>query len=225
MSILLDQRMPQNLMHGQRHRARTIRAFYAFLIALFVVLTFSPLSWFPSFYDTRYMGLISLAGIAMVYWLYWAFAVEETEIHADAKNAAVHRAQYLLTLFIFVSVIGDLGLYQLYRVGFQYDKVLHFAIPFVTMVVLPLLMMVRFDLTLRRATWYTFGGLLVTGVVWEVYELTVDLFFGTSLSGMYRTVIAWDTQVDVMCVAAGTIAGLPLVRWYAAQIDTPQPRV
>lgn len=225
MSILLDQRMPQNLMHGQRHRARTIRAFYAFLIALFVVLTFSPLSWFPSFYDTRYMGLISLAGIAMVYWIYWAFVVPPTDRNAEQKNAAVHRTQYLLTLFIFVSVIGDLGLYQLYRVGFQYDKVLHFAIPFVTMVLLPSLVMVRFDLTLRRAVWYVFVGLLLTGVVWEVYELTVDFLFGTSLSGMYRTAITWDTQVDVMCVAAGTIAGLPLVRWYATKIDTPQPRV
>lgn len=216
--------MPQTLMHGQRHRARTIRAYYAFLIALFVVLTFSPLAWFPSFYDTRYMGLISLAGIALVYWLYWAFAVPDTEAHAEQKNAAVHRAQYLLTLYIFVSVFGDLGLYQLYRVGFQYDKVLHFVIPFVTMVALPLLAMVRFDLTLRRATWYVFGGLLVTGVAWEVYELTVDLLFGTSLSGMYRTVIAWDTQVDVMCVTAGTIAGLPFVRWYASQIDTSKSK-
>lgn len=183
-------------------------SFLSLLALAGVVLLFAPVSWFPSFYDVRYMGFAALVGPAVVFLLSKWLRVSTEDPRAEEKNRAVDLLQFWMSLVILVNALGDLGLYQLYRIGFEFDKVVHFSVALMTMVVVPRILILRFRIRTFQAYAITFGIAFVGSFVWELYELFMDWMWHTRLLGVNGLDVPRDTAWDIVYDMAGILTGL-----------------
>ena len=173
-----------------------------------IILLVFPVSWFPSFYDVRYMGFVGLAYAVLITFLPRLLRVSENETDAARKNHAADLFQFLL-IFVFISnVAGDLGLYKLYTVGFEFDKLLHLIIPFTSVIVISIILNQRFRIRKYYAIAMAFGFIILCGVVWEVYEYATDIILKTHISGVYGLGISIDTKFDLIYDVFGSVFGV-----------------
>jgi len=183
-------------------------AIFALCIAGALLLLL-PLRIFPNFYDVRYMGWSALVGAALIYFVPYFFRVRPQTPNAQKKNRAVDILQALLAFMIITNALGDLGLYQLYKVGFEFDKVIHFVIPFTAVLILPLFFQGRFGMKPLHSIALAFALSLPLGVGWEIFEYLADYFLETHIYGVYGADINRDTKLDLAFDAIGsTLAGL-----------------
>jgi hypothetical protein len=180
------------------------------LLIVSALLLILPSHWFPSFYDVRYSGSAALLGALIIRFSPRLFWVNDSAHSADKKNQAVDEFQFLLSIFILSNVAGELGLFRLYRAGFQYDKLLHFGISFISAYRLPNLLNRRFDISFTRAFLVIFAGILLVGVGWELYEFSLDAVLGTHLYGVYGENISTDTWLDLASDLIGIFIGIGL---------------
>lgn len=148
----------------------------ALFLVVGVVLLITPQEWWPHYYDLPYMGwaVLACAGLVVV---------------------APRRFALPLASILLLNASGDLGLYELYRKGFEYDKVIHFLSPLIAMLtLLPIL-------GWRRAALIIVGAALA----WELYEFLADTFLKTHLFGVYRHQVMKDTITDLIMNVCGVI--------------------
>ncbi len=140
-----------------------------FFVVAGLVLLLTPHAWWPSFYDLPYMGIAALV-CAVLIW------------------RAPSQFKTPLAIILLLNASGDLGLYELYRYGFQYDKVIHFVSALIA------------TLTLGRALGIRRSVLIViaAGFAWELFEFLMDHYFKTRLFGVYRLFIWQDTIMDLV---------------------------
>lgn len=174
-----------------------------FLLIVGAALMVLPLQWFPSFYDARYTGAASLIG---------AFAIQFVPKllgapHDARKESAVREFQFLITLFIMANAAGELGLFYLFKNGFQYDKLLHFSISFVSVWRIPVLLEKRYDVRPKRALGIVLASVILAGILWEVYEFIADAVWHTRLDGVFGTSIRSNTIADLTTNGIGAISG------------------
>lgn len=104
-------------------------AMTAFALGGLVLMAGNP-GWFPEFYRPRIMGALALL---------YAFLIALPSLvfrpHADPKDTAFARKldfrtalQAAIALAVTLDAGGGLGLYRLHRLGFEYDKLSHFAV-------------------------------------------------------------------------------------------------
>ena len=175
-----------------------------------VLLLVFPISWFPTFYDVRYMGICSLVGACAIYLLPRLIRVVPNAPNAEQKNQGVNILQFLLTFIILSNALGDLGLYQLYKFGFEFDKLMHFLNPMLILLLFPLFLQKRFEIQKQQALALTFGIMIFVGVGWELFEYLTDQVFKTHIYGIYGTDINNDTKYDLIFDAVGSTVGLLL---------------
>jgi len=178
------------------------------LVVASIILLVFPVSWFPSFYDVRYMGWIGLGGAALIIILPWLARVKETAPDAGRKNKAADLMQMFLALMVASNALGDLGLYKLYLYGFEYDKVLHFFTPFLGALLIPFILNLRWGIRKSYAVLATFVIVVVCGAGWEVFEVAVDFVLKTHISGVYGLNVSRDTAFDFMFDVLGVALGL-----------------
>ncbi|MEK7583530.1 MAG: hypothetical protein AAB483_03985 [Patescibacteria group bacterium] len=145
-----------------------------FFIVAGVTLLVTPHAWWPKYYDVTYMGIAALV-CAVAIW----------RVPARLKTP--------LAIILLLNASGDLGLYQLYKYGFEYDKVIHLASPLIATLALA-----RFW-NLRRAVIIV----LVCGIAWELFEFLVDRYFKTRIFGVYHLFIWRDTILDMVLDGMG----------------------
>ncbi len=134
--------------------------------------------------------------------------VAENEIDAVRKNRAADLLQFAL-VFIFISnALGDLGLYRLYKFGFEFDKLLHFLIPFTSVIVVSVIFNQRWGIRESYAIAAAFGFIIFCGLGWEVYEYAADIVLKTRISGVYGLDISADTKFDLAYDFFGSILGV-----------------
>lgn len=182
-----------------------------FLCIAGIILLSFDIQFFPSFYDVRYMGIASLVGAVCIILLPRFLQVPHTDPHAEKKNHGVDVLQFCLTFALLNNALGDLGLYELYKVGFEYDKLVHFVTPLVLTVLLHKFFEERFEFSHRSALLLTFGIIFLGALSWELYEYFADLIFQTHIYGVFGTDIVRDTILDVSCGTMGTLSGLLLL--------------
>lgn len=142
------------------------------------ILLFTPHAWWPSFYDLPYMGIAALVCAVLIY-------------------IAPEHLKTPLAVILLLNASGDLGLYELYRYGFEYDKVIHLVSPTIATLVLA-----RY-LGIRRAILIVLG----TALAWEFFEYICDALIKTHLFGVYRQHVWSDTMWDLIMNTLGvTIA-------------------
>lgn len=147
-----------------------------FFVGSCLILLLTPHSWWPSFYDLPYMGIAALVCALAIFLIPEQFKIS-------------------LALILLFNASGDLGLYELYRYGFEYDKVIHFVSPVIAVLALCKAM------PLRRAVLIVIAGALA----WELFEYSSDALIKTHLFGVYRQHVWSDTIMDLVMNALGVI--------------------
>lgn len=186
-----------------------------------IILLVFPVSWFPSFYDVRYMGFGSLVYAVLIIFLPRLLRVSENETDAARKNHAADLFQFVLAFNFISNAAGDLGLYKLYTVGFEFDKLLHFIIPFTSVIAISIILNQRLEIRKRYAIAMAFGFIILCGVGWEAYEYAADIILKTHISGVYGLYINTDTKFDFAYDVFGSVFGAlggvffwnPLISW------------
>ncbi len=92
-----------------------------------------------------------------------------------------------LALILFLNASGDLGLYELYRYGFEYDKVIHFVSPLIATLALARVYGIRKAITI----------VISCAFAWELFEFLSDAIIKTHLFGVFRQHVWSDTAGDL----------------------------
>ena len=164
-----------------------------FFVVSGVVLLATPHSWWPTFYDLPYMGWAALVCAAAIF----SFEV------GPLKNPKVRPLQTALAVILLLNASGDMGLYELYRYGFEYDKIIHFISPLIATLALAKIFGFRRAIVL----------VIVGAVAWELFEFLADTFIKTHLFGVYRQQIFRDTLTDLAMNLLGILGAFCYHRW------------
>ncbi len=174
-------------------------------IAGSLILFFGKGNWFPDFYNPKFMGVIGLLCACLIILPRLVFKSAISEI----KEKALTFLQNILAIILLLNAAGALGLFQLYKIGFEYDKFLHFIVPSLIVIAL----------TYFNYHWYDiqkFGKslilstilVIVGGFAWELFEFLGDSILKTQMLGYYGKFISEDTFWDLIMNGLGSIAGI-----------------
>lgn len=171
--------------------------------AVGLALLLFPKGWFPSFYDPVFMGSVALASPFLAY-------LPKISVRADTpeKKRTVMKIRTMIMVSLILGGMGELGLYQLYRIEFEYDKLAHFTISmFLTFICAESLMTWR-HYSFRKVPWLVALAVLIAGILWEGVEAASDTIFGTEVWGIYGSFILRDTLWDIYFNTFGILAGM-----------------
>ena len=177
------------------------------------ILLVLPVGVFPSFYDVRYMGIAGVVGALAIILLPKTLRVPTNSPRAKEKNEAADLFRFLIAILLVSNAVGDLGLYQLYKYGFEFDKLIHATSSLITAAFLPIIFYKRFGIGLLSGLIMSFCIVVMLGVFWELYEYAVDLFFGTRIFGVYHLDINTDTKRDIIFNTLGALVGV-MIAWF-----------
>lgn len=175
-----------------------------------IIVLVLPKQIFPSFYDVRYMGLSAIVGASVILFLPKFLRVSPQKTNAKQKNHGAELFQLFLFIAVVSNAVGDLGLYELYRFGFQFDKLIHFTTTLLAVYVLSQVLEERFALAFARARIYTCCIVVGSIVGWEFYEYIVDQLWFTHLYGVFGSDTFKDTKLDITFGLVGLVIGLLL---------------
>ncbi len=177
------------------------------LFSIAVITLILPVRWFPTFYDVRYLGVGTLLAALMIIALPKLIKVEMNHPRAHEKNHAAMLFEFLLAFIFLSNALGDVGLYQLNNLGFPFDKVLHFIMPLLSVIILSLVLHQRFEIKPYYSIAIAAITVMSCVVDWEWYEYSMDVTFHTRLFGVYGTQINSDTTYDLLCGLVGDFIG------------------
>lgn len=128
------------------------------------------------------------------------------------RNPDTPEKKYVITYFqaatafgLLINGAGGLGLYKLYTIGFQYDKLTHFVTPFVFTFAFTYLFRDWFGRNLRYSLILSAIIVLIGGFLWEGLEYVSDIFLGTHLFGGGSSEVYADTIGDIIANFLGVI--------------------
>lgn len=169
-----------------------------------LVLILGEQEWFPEFYRPQFMGIIAFISAFLIVLPRLIFQFPDDPL----KQKTLNFFQNVLVAGLVLNSLGALGLFQLYKIGFEYDKLLHFIVPFLSVIAFN-----RFGLD-----WYgwSFGKSIILstvlvilgGFLWEFFEFFGDNLLKTEMSGYYGKFIVKDTVWDLIINFFGVIAGI-----------------
>lgn len=168
-----------------------------FLLAGFVFILGDP-SWFPDFYAPKLFGIFSFISAFVI-----ILPARIFHAHEQKKKESLINLQTVITIGLFLNGFGSLGLFQLYRVGFQYDKVLHFSIALIVIPFLAYFIYNWYELTFRKSILLAALIMILTGLIWEGLEYSIDFIFKTKTFGLYGTEPIRDTILDLIFNVVG----------------------
>lgn len=174
----------------------------AFIAAGLALLLF-PEEWFPSFYQPVFMGSVALASPLLAY-------LPKISVKADTpeKKRTVMRIRAMIMAALIMGGLGELGLYQLYRMGFEYDKLAHFTVSMLLTFVCAESLMTWKHHSFRKLPWSVALAVFGAGILWETLEAASDTVLGTEVWGIYGRAIARDTLWDIFFNTFGILAGM-----------------
>lgn len=179
-----------------------------------LVLIFGPRNWFPAFYNPIYMGIVSLVSPILIY-LPKFFLQKST----PRKRNLILQMRSVIAFSLLVNVAGELGLFQLYKFGFEYDKFAHFLVPMLFAFILSESLREWEHFSQKKIFLITFIIVFASGILWELFEILSDYFFKTQEWGVYGDHVASDTYKDMFFNALGTLSGIivsmiPKGKWW-----------
>lgn len=173
------------------------------LVIMGSILLFSPKSWFPDSYSPTFMGVIALISPLLIY-----LPTLILKKGSPRKVNLILQMSSVIAFSILINFAGQLGLYQLYTVGFEYDKFAHFLVPMMFAFVLGESLKEWEHFSLRKRVLITLSVVFMAGLVWEFFEAFSDFFFKTKEWGVYGQHLGSDTYKDIIFNTLGTIAGI-----------------
>ena len=163
-----------------------------------LILLFGPKSLFPSFYKSNLMAALALVSIISI-WLPSVIFRTQNEI----KKQAVSMLQFNIAVNLLINGAGGLGLYRLYLIGFEYDKLTHFVTPMLLTVGIYTFLSIWYEWRNKKTLIFVVAGVLVAGFGWEALEYLSDVLFDTQLLGGGSAQVVRDTTFDVIANILG----------------------
>src|SRR3990167_7238482 len=172
-----------------------------------LILLFGPKSLFPSFYKLNLMVALALVSIISI-WLPSVIFRTQNEIKKQAREVL----QFNIAVNLLINGAGGLGLYRLYLIGFEYDKLTHFVTPMLLTVGIYTFLRVWYELKHIETLIFVATGIFVAGIGWEMLEYLSDFFFHTQLLGGGSAQIFKDTAFDMVANTLGIMtAGIYII--------------
>lgn len=168
-----------------------------------VILILVPQNWFPDFYKPNFMAILAFVSAFLIVLPGFIFKSENAR-----KKHSLEKIQIILAIGLLINGLGGLGLYKLYLIGFQYDKLTHFITPLIFSVGLAYFLEAWFGLTLKKALVFSVAMVIFGSFLWEFLEWFSDYFFDTELLGGGTGQILRDTLFDLMANAVGIFVGV-----------------
>ncbi len=184
-----------------------VRSVQFFLLTSGLALILLPKHWLWYVYDVRYTGIAMLIGATILYSLPRFAHVHQSALRAEHKNRAVDSLQIFLAIAFTGDALGGLGLYGLYQFGVPYDKVLHFLVPLLAALLLPFILRDRYGWNRTQSIAATFGLVIGSALMWELFEFGADMILHTHLSGELGNYISSDTKYDLLFGGLGAVIG------------------
>jgi len=173
-----------------------------FIYAGFILLLGEKV-WFPDFYNPVFMGTMSLVCAALI-WLPRFILNPKNE----KQEKVLDLLQTGLAFTLIIGSLGSLGLFQLYKIGIQYDKMVHFLNSFIFTAILVKLLVDWVGISLKKALIVAILVVSLGGVLWEGFEFWGDYMFGTQMLGHYGEFITEDTNLDLLMNSLGIILAI-----------------
>lgn len=171
-----------------------------------LIFLLGPARWFPEAYDTFSMAVLALASAVIIFapWLV-------LKKHKASKHFTSF--QFLLTLALVINGAGGLGLY---RAGFEYDKMAHYATSLILTFAFFIFFSRLWEWGNKKALVYSALLVLGLGLFWEVLEYIANLVFDEGVFVLGGGGSIWtDTVLDVVADIFGiTTAYLYIRRKY-----------
>ncbi|MDD5083904.1 MAG: DUF2238 domain-containing protein [Candidatus Moranbacteria bacterium] len=172
-------------------------------IVLGIVLLRVPQEWFPDFYRASYIGVIALLSSVLIY-LPSLMLTQDT----PKKRELVLQSRSVIAFSLSINLLGELGLFQLYRFGFEYDKFAHFIVCMAFTVILCEALIEWKHCHSKQAIIVAVLIIVGSGILWEVVEFSSDVLFGTQEWGVYGKYTVPDTIKDILFNIVGIISGI-----------------
>ena len=195
------------------------------LVLIGCVLLVGPESWFPDFYSPIFMGVVAITSPILIYLP--RFILTRT---TPRKRKLILEMRSVIAFALLVNFAGELGLFQLYRYGFEYDKFAHFIVPMAFAYILGRSLREWEDLHAWRLIGSVLLIVVVSGAVWEFFEATSDYLFQTQVWGVYGQHLVADTYMDMLFNTLGAIVGIilfkiPRGRRTEATVNNAPPKI
>lgn len=168
-----------------------------------IILIFLPKQWAHFFYQPSYVGMMFFASAVLIYLPKIFFRSDD-----PSKKELVAKVQAVMAASLLMNGAGELGFYQLYLIGFEYDKLIHFITPFLFTVVFSEILLARKNYSFWQIAWRAALVILASGIIWEFWEAFSDILFQTQEWGVYGKYATKDTFGDIMWNLTGITLGL-----------------
>lgn len=169
----------------------------------FLLADFLDFRWLPDFYAPGLFGIASFLFAFGIVFLSMIFRPVPSETMKFPLNF-----QRAVAITFILGGLGSLGLFQLYKFGFEYDKLVHFTTAFVLSASFAGLISARCNIEFKRAVMLAAVAVVAAGFVWELAEFAMDAFLKTKTFGIYGMEIGKDTIVDILMNTLGTVSGV-----------------
>lgn len=171
------------------------------------VLLFLPERWSHTVYHPSYLGVMFLFSAALIY-----LPKIITKSKSQAAKDVARKTQAALAAMFILNGLGELGLYQLYLVGFEYDKMAHMATSLLAAVMLGEILIVWKKISFRQTIWRVALIIFAAGIGWELWEILSDILFHTQEWGVYGKFTNTDTVGDLTWGGIGLFFGLVFLK-------------
>jgi hypothetical protein len=165
-----------------------------------MVLFFGKSSWWPSFYHPGYFSIVFLSSAFFIILPKYIFKPRN-----ECQQESIILLRTIMAIAFLLNALGELYFYQLYKHGFQYDKVIHLVIPILFVFGLTSFFVAWKNFTIKKALKISMAIVLVGSFLWEFFEYLSDLIFKTSVFGVYGQYKFSDTAYDLICDLLGVI--------------------
>lgn len=173
------------------------------LVLMGCILLFSPKAWFPNFYSPIFMGIVALISPVLIYLP--KFILKKSN---PKKRKLILEMRSVIAFALLINFGGELGLFQLYKIGFEYDKFFHFLVSMMLAFILGESLKEWEHFSLRKRMLVVFLVAFGSGLVWEFFEASSDFLFKTQEWGVYGEHLALDTLKDIGFNTLGALAGI-----------------
>jgi hypothetical protein len=173
------------------------------LVIMGFILLLGPDRWFPNFYSPVFMGIIALLSPFLIYLP--KFFLKKSTLR---KRNLILKMRSVIAFSLLVNFTGELGLFQLYKYGFEYDKFAHVVVSMAFAFVLGESLREWEQLHSRKLILIVFLIVFSSGMLWEIFEASSDYLFKTQEWGVYGNHLALDTYKDIGFNTLGALAGI-----------------
>ncbi len=177
------------------------------LVLTGLILLIAPSEWFPNFYSPVFMGIIALISPILIYLPKFILTRSNPQ-----KRKLILEMRSIIAFALLVNFAGELGLFQLYKYGFEYDKFSHFIVCMAFAFILGESLREWEHLHAKKLVVIVFLIVFGSGIVWEIFEASSDFLFKTQEWGVYGEHLVLDSYKDLLFNSLGALAGIVIFK-------------